>query len=51
MTKCTIWDKNDEVQKFICLLNFFITVDQIFIVKNISSATYSDNKNQSKLAL
>ena len=33
MTKSTIWGKNDGIQEFICLLNFFIKVDRIIIVK------------------
>ena len=43
----TIWDKNEYVQKLICLLNFFIKVDRIIIVAIISSATNTNNKNQS----
>ena len=45
MTKSTIWDKNDQVQKFICSLIFFIKVDRIIIVDDISWAACQNIKN------
>ena len=44
MTKFTILGQ----KKFICLLNFFMKVNRIIIVDNVSSATNTNNKNSSK---